>query len=387
MPDATSSHTQAAESSVSDEQSKQLLRAMISAARHTLRTNVHIDGRWSLSLRLQPQFFEPVLPPAPSLSNMPYGTIFVAGRHFNGFHNRFRDIARGGLRVVLPADADAHTAESRRHYMECFGLSWAQQLKNKDIPEGGAKGVCLVAPNPGQDRTEYLHGCVKKCVDGILDLIVPANQPRIVTRAVAEYGLPPLADEYIYLGPDENITPTDLDWIVARAAEKGYRMPSAFMSSKPRAGINHKEYGVTSEGVNCFLHEALKQIGIEPTKQPWTVKLTGGPDGDVAGNMLKIMARDYGEHVKVVGLADGSGCAEDPDGLPMGELLRMFDAALPLAEMNTALLGPLGKVTLANTPEGIAARKTLHNRITADAFVLEQEGEGDATGKQVIGDL
>jgi len=117
------------------------------------------------------------------------------------------------------------------------------------------------------------------------------------------------------------------------------------------------------------LHEALKQIGIEPTKQPWTVKLTGGPDGDVAGNMLKIMARDYGEHVKVVGLADGSGCAEDPDGLPMGELLRMFDAALPLAEMNTGLLGPRGKVTLANTPEGIAARNTLHNRITADAFV------------------
>ena len=53
--------------------------------------------------------------------------------------------------------------------------------------------------------------------------------------------------ELLYLGPDENITPTDIEWVVARAAERGYRMPSAFMSSKPRAGINHKEFGVTSE--------------------------------------------------------------------------------------------------------------------------------------------
>ena len=86
-----------------DEQSKQMLRAMTSAAKHTLRTNVHVDGRWALSMRLDPRFFEPILPPiAAGFSNLPYGTFFVAGRHFNGYHNRFRDIARGGLRVVLP---------------------------------------------------------------------------------------------------------------------------------------------------------------------------------------------------------------------------------------------------------------------------------------------
>ena len=50
---------------------------------------------------------------------------------------------------VLPPSDEAHSAESRRHYMECFGLSWAQQLKNKDIPEGGSKAVCLVTPQPG----------------------------------------------------------------------------------------------------------------------------------------------------------------------------------------------------------------------------------------------
>ena len=43
--------------------------------------------------------------------------------------------------------------------------------------------------------------------------------------------------------------------VVDRAARRGYGMPSSFMSSKPDAGINHKEFGVTSEGVAVFLHE------------------------------------------------------------------------------------------------------------------------------------
>jgi len=75
------------------------------------------------------------------------------------------------------------------------------------------------------------------------------------------------------------------------------------MSSKPDAGINHKEYGVTSEGVAVFLEVALRSLGIDPRNEPWTVKLTGGPDGDVAGNMLQILNREFGENVRVVGTA------------------------------------------------------------------------------------
>lgn len=80
---------------------------------------------------MQPEFFAPVLPPSTAISNLPFGVFFGAGRHFNGYHVRFRDVARGGLRVVLPASDEAHTAENRRHFMECYNLAWAQQLKNK----------------------------------------------------------------------------------------------------------------------------------------------------------------------------------------------------------------------------------------------------------------
>ena len=103
--------------------------------------------------------------------------------------------------------------------------------------------------------------------------------------------------------------------------------------------------------------------------------------------MLKILHRDYGDNVRVVGLADGTASAEDPSGLPMRELLRLFEGALPLAELDPSQLGASGTLTLADTPAGIAARNTMHNRVTADAFVpVTREGsdrEGARTPKRL----
>jgi len=354
------------EVNLTDEESRQLLRAIASAVRYTIRTNAYVEARWALTLRIDPTFFAPVLSTLPGhgkpMSNKPYGVFFCSGRHFSGFHVRFCDIARGGLRLVLPPSDDAHRVESRRHFQECFSLAWAQHLKNKDIPEGGAKAVCLVYPVPGEDRTRLLHGCVKKFVDGLLDLVTFESSASVVNRGA---GL----GELLYLGPDENITPTDINWIAGRAAVRGYAMPSAFISSKPKAGINHKEFGVTSEGVAVFLEEGLRAIGIDPANQSFSVKITGGPDGDVAGNMIRILNRDYGERVRVVGIADGFGCAEDPDGIPMAELMRLFESSLPIGSLDATKLGPKGVFMLANTPKGSAARNSMHNRVIADAFV------------------
>ena len=158
--------------------------------------------------------------------------------------------------------------------------------------------------------------------------------------------------------------------IVKRAAKRGYDTPNAFMSSKPRTGINHKEYGVTSEGVNVYLNVALRrQYGIDPTKEPFTVKMTGGPDGDVAGNLIKILYRDYGENCKIVGIADHSGCAEDPGGLDHEELLRLVSGDHNIAHFDPARLGNEGKLHLVDTEEGVIARNTMHNRLVADAFI------------------
>lgn len=155
------------------------------------------------------------------------------------------------------------------------------------------------------------------------------------------------------------------------------------MSSKPRAGINHKEYGVTSEGVNVFFEVALKNVlKIDATKESFTVKMTGGPDGDVGGNELKILFREYGDNAKVVGIADGTGCAEDPAGLEWGELLRLVEHNLPIDHFDPSKLGKDGVVHKVDTEEGVKARNSMHNRVQADAFI-PAGGRPNTINKQV----
>lgn len=94
-----------------------------------------------------------------------------------------------------------------------------------------------------------------------------------------------------------------------------------------------------------------------------------GPDGDVAGNEVKILIREYGDNVKFVGIADHSGCAEDPNGLNHEELLRLFHEAKCIKYYDASKLSPSGVLQLVDTPAGVKARNTMHNRLVADAFL------------------
>lgn len=330
----------------------EIFSAFLRAVQAVRRTNFYIADRFSFSVRLDPELLV-----GPTRPELPFGVFFVYGRGFHGFHVRFKEIARGGLRVVKPATAVLFDRESERLFDEVYGLAFAQQLKNKDIPEGGAKATIVLEP-PAETKR-----CVKAFVDGILDLITP--DPATRSRIVDHLG----REEFIFLGPDENITPVHIDWIVSHAATRKYPLANAFMSSKPNGGINHKEYGVTSEGVNVFLRIALLSQGIDPTKQRFTVKITGGPDGDVAGNMMRILHRDYGANACIVGVADGSGVGEDPQGLDHAELERLFVAGLAISHFNPKCLSAKGRVVKADTPEGVQLRNSLHNRLVSDAFI------------------
>ena len=340
------------ENSVDLEDARTLLIKMLDAVDAVLKTNLFIEHRYALAMRLDASFLC-----TEDRDTCPFGVFFVHGRDFNGFHVRFRDIARGGVRAIHPRGVEQYALEHERLYDEAYNLAFAQQLKNKDIPEGGSKAAILVHPDGRVSRS------VKAFVDSILDLITPdeATRSMVVDRLNR--------DELIYLGPDEGITPQLIDWIVDRARRRGYPMPTALMSSKPGAGINHKEYGVTSEGVIVFLDTALRAVGINPTTDPFTIKLTGGPDGDVAGNGIRILHREYGDRAIFVGIADGSGCCEDPDGLDHEELLRLVELSHPIAEFDTSKLGPNGYMATIEDPDGVHLRNTMHNRIMSDAFL------------------
>ncbi len=338
-----------------------LLDKMLEVVESTYRTNLYMPDRYSLALRIDPKIMM-----APGENRvLPYGVFFVHGRRFNGFHVRFRDIARGGLRIVSPPMPEQIAIESARQFDEAYGLAYAQQLKNKDIPEGGSKAVVLVDTVNVQAKSRDFakRKAVKGFVDGLLDLII--ETPETQANIVDYWG----KREYLYLGPDEQIIPNDIVWIVRQAQKRQYTNPFTFMSSKPDAGINHKVYGVTSEGIAVFLAVGLKRLGLDPSKDNFTIKLTGGTDGDVAGNMIKILARDYGPRARVVGLADGTAVVEDPAGLDMAELLRLVDGSLALAQFNPATLSATGQFHTVDSEEGIRLRNTMHSRVEADAFI------------------
>jgi len=325
--------------------------------RYTMRTNYYLPKKLGLSFRIDPL----ILAPMPK-KQRPFGIYCFHGPYSFAFQVRYRDTARGGVRVVRTWTQEHFELESNRLFDEVTKLASAQQFKNKDIPEGGSKAVILLGPDADIDLA------VRSMVDSFLDLIViPEGAEGYVQPGIVDYLN---REELIFLGPDENITPSHINWISARAEKRGYKWPSAFMSSKPGAGIAHKEYGVTSEGVIVFADELLKTLGIDPTSEPFTVKLTGGPAGDVASNVIKILMREYGENARIVAMTDGHGATYDPDGMDHQELLRLIDGDFKASHFDEAKLKGEGAfVVSTDDPDGTRIRNELHNTAVADIFI------------------
>lgn len=347
-----------------DELAQNVFEVMHLFVTYTLRTNYYLPSRFGLSFRMDSEILKhlPELRGATELDDAPYGFFFFHGAHFQAFHVRYREMARGGVRVVPTRSQENFELESTRLFSEVTALAKSQQHKNKDIPEGGSKAVILLGPNGDLDLA------VKSMADSLLDLIVspPEGKGHTLPGVMDYLG----KDEIIYLGPDEHIQPHHIVWIVERAAKRGFRWPSAFMSSKPDTGINHKEYGVTSLGVIVFAEEVLRVLGINPETTPFRVKFTGGPRGDVASNAMLILMRQFGENARIVSVTDGHGGAYDPDGLNHEELKRLIADERGICEFNKSLLtGEGAAVACTDEPEGVRLRDTLHNTVEAELFI------------------
>ena len=314
-----------------------LARAAVSVT----RTNVHLEDRYGLALLVEPSFFA-----SPARKASPHSVVFIHAHGTDAFHVRFERLARGGVQVQRPLASEQHVFAAERLFDDAYDFAFAQQLKNKDIPEGGAKAVVLVEPDASPDAG------LKAFVDGLLDLFLPVQK-----------------EERIYLDPDDDISSDTIDWVVARAAGRGYEEPWAFMSAKPSAGADHRAYAVTSEGLAVFLEESLKTAGIDPRRQSFTVKLTGGPRSTIGGGLIRILVREFGPNVRFVGVADDTGVAWDPGGLNHAALLTLAEEALPIVAFDKPRLGPQGGVAGAEQPEGQRRRNRLAFEVVADAFV------------------
>jgi len=76
----------------------------------------------------------------------------------------------GGVRIVRSRDAEAYATNLKHLFEECYGLANTQERKNKDIPEGGSKGVILL--DVKSQKQEHAENAFKKYVDSLLDILL-----------------------------------------------------------------------------------------------------------------------------------------------------------------------------------------------------------------------
>lgn len=76
--------------------------------------------------------------------------------------------------------------------------------------------------------------------------------------------------------------------------------------------------------LNVYMVEVLKYLGINPESDIFTIKMSGGPDGDVAGNQILNLYRYAPKTAKLLALTDGTGTIYDPEGLDLKTLVDLF---------------------------------------------------------------
>ncbi|KAJ3063698.1 NAD-dependent glutamate dehydrogenase [Podochytrium sp. JEL0797] len=320
-----------------------IFESFLTFNRHCLKTNFYQPTKIALSYRMNPSFLPDLEYPQPL-----YGMFFVVGGEFRGFHLRFRDIARGGIRVVKSRNPEAYATNLRTLFDENYGLANTQQRKNKDIPEGGSKGTILLDAT----HQDSIKPAFEKYVDAILDLVVPMEGSTMVDR----YG----KTEILFFGPDEN-TADCMDWASLHAKKRGASFWKAFTTGKSQTmgGIPHDLYGMTTRSVHQYVLGILRKLNLQ--EDSITKMQMGGPDGDLGSNEI-LISKD-----NTIGIVDGSGVVYDPAGLNRTELERLAVERKMINHFDASKLGPQGfKVLLDDTnvtlPDGTVVDSGLQFR-------------------------
>ncbi|GFE53554.1 glutamate Leucine Phenylalanine Valine dehydrogenase family protein [Babesia ovis] len=270
----------------------------------TLRTNFFVTDKLSLAFRLDPLFLS-----KNDYPQTPYGIVMIMGPYFRGFHIRFSEISRGGIRIVQSFSHEAFTRNKLQVFDEAYNLSYTQSLKNKDIPEGGSKGVILLDKAVSAEVANIFTRNSFMCyVDGLIDMMMPNDQ--MVDHLHQ--------DEIYFLGPDEHTgTGRLMDWAANHAKIRGFPFWRSFTTGKEpvMGGIPHDIYGMTTASIESYIHEILNKFDMK--EEQVTRFLTGGPDGDLGSNALLC------SKTKTLTIIDRSGVLHDPEGLDINELRRL----------------------------------------------------------------
>ncbi len=287
-----------------------VLRALVSLVDATVRTNawqiVDDDSR-ALALKLDPSQILGVPKPVPAAE------IFVYSPRSEGVHLRAGLVARGGLRW---------SDRMEDYRTEVLGLMKAQSVKNSVIVPVGAKGGFVCRHLPDGDRNAVMAevvACYQLFVSALLDvtdnldgqtIVPPANTVRIDGD-----------DPYLVVAADKG-TATFSDIANAIAVDRGFWLDDAFASGGS-AGYDHKALAITARGAWCSVEAHFHQLGLDPSKQDFSVVGVGDMSGDVFGNgMLR------SPHIRLIAAFDHRHIFIDPTpdaASSFVERQRLFD--------------------------------------------------------------
>jgi glutamate dehydrogenase len=279
------------------------------------RTNFFRSEKSCMAYRLRTDIVDPVDFPEPL-----YGLFFLVGHDFLGFHIRFREIARGGIRIVRSRSIDIYAHNIDTIFTENYNLAWTQQRKNKDIPEGGAKGTILL----NLESQQAADRAFKDYVDGLLDLLLDEDSSgKVGVR------------ELLFLGPDEG-TAGLMDWAALHAQKRGYPYWKSFSTGKAPelGGVPHDLYGMTTQGIHQYVVGLLEKEGLK--EEEVTKIQTGGPDGDLGSNEIRF-SKD-----RTIAIVDGSGVLYDPEGINRKELMKLVELRMPVEKFDVKKLSSQG---------------------------------------------
>jgi glutamate dehydrogenase len=325
-----------------------------------LKTNYYTPTKVALSFRLNPSFLPEIEYPQPL-----YGMFLVISSESRGFHLRFRDIARGGIRIVKSRNREAYSINVRSMFDENYGLANTQQRKNKDIPEGGSKGVILL------DAQQQDKGSVafEKYIDSIMDLLLRPETPGIKDPIVDLHG----KQEILFMGPDEN-TADLVDWATEHARKRGAPWWKSFFTGKsPKlGGIPHDAYGMTTLSVREYVNGIYRKLHLDPSKV--RKMQTGGPDGDLGSNEILLSNEKY------TSIIDGAGVLVDPNGINREELIRLAKKRVMISEFDVSKLSKDGyRVLVDETNVKLPTGEVVANGMTfRNTFHLRNSGLTDS---------
>jgi glutamate dehydrogenase len=342
---------------VFDDFDRKILKGFLNFNAHLEKTNFYKWKKSSLSYRISPAF----MADNAMYPEVPYGILMMMSNEYRGFHVRFREVARGGLRLIPSRDMAAYTANRESLFTEAYNLAFTQNKKNKDIPEFGSKGTILLE----QKSQSSGNTAFCKYISGMFDIMLPTKE------VVDHHG----KEELIFCGPDEG-TADVMEWAALYGKERGYKYWKAFTTGKPASmgGIPHDTYGMTTRSVHEYVVGTLGKLGLDELEV--TKMQTGGPDGDLGSNEI-LFSKD-----KTIGIVDGSGVLMDPDGIDREEMTRLAHTRSMVEEFDRSKLGDKGAVVLITDTDvhlpngdlvdnGLTFRNNFHmtKHAQADLFV------------------